>query len=101
MAPLVAFQQPVPLPARGNLAAQNHIIKGTLPPRVREIFGIRWSRAHEARLPGRWPPPTAAPAASSRSRMRRGRNDYFFDLVSRVEGQRGGTRTPELHAGAS
>jgi len=33
MAPLVAFRQPVPAPARGNLAAQNHIIKGTLPPR--------------------------------------------------------------------
>ena len=56
-------------PARGNLAAQNLIIKGTLPPRVREIFGIRWSRAHEARLPldHRRPPPRPpglpAPAA--------------------------------------
>ena len=48
MAPLVAFRQPVPLAARGNLAAQNHIIKGTLPPRVREIFGITWTGAHEA-----------------------------------------------------
>ncbi len=59
MAPLVAFEQPVPLPARGNLATQNHVIKGTLPPRVREIFGIRWSRAHETALPldRRRPPP--------------------------------------------
>ena len=48
MAPLVAFRQPVPLAARGNLAVQNHIVKGTLPPRVRQIFGIRWSAAHEA-----------------------------------------------------
>ena len=48
MAPLVAFRQPVPAVARGNLAVQNHIIKGTLPARVREIFGIRWSRAHES-----------------------------------------------------
>ena len=48
MAPLVAFEQPVPASARGNLVAQNHIIKGTLPPRVREIFGIAWSRSHEA-----------------------------------------------------
>ena len=47
MAPLVAFEQPVPAAARGNLVVQNLIIKGTLPPRVREIFGIRWSRAHE------------------------------------------------------
>ena len=59
MAPLVAFEQPVPAPARGNIVAQNHIIKGTLPPRVREIFGIRWSRAHETQLPrdDRRPPP--------------------------------------------
>ena len=100
MAPLVAFRQPVPLAARGNLAAQNHIIKGTLPPRVREIFGITWTGAHEATF-------RAAVAAHRRARrlfpkpVRRGRNDYFFDLVSRGEQERGGTRTPELQAGAS
>ena len=99
MAPLVAFRQPVPAPARGNLALQNHIIKGTLPPRVREIFGIRWSGAHEASF-------RAMTAAHRRARhvfprpMRRGRNDVFFDVVIRTEQQRGGTRTPELHAGA-
>jgi uncharacterized protein (DUF2236 family) len=100
MAPLCAFEQPVPFLARGNLAAQNHLIKGTLPPRVREIFGISWSAAHEASF-------RAAAAAHRRARrlfprpVRRGRNDYFFDLVDRTEQQRGGTRTPELHAGAS
>ncbi len=78
MAPLVAFRQPVPAAARGNLAIQNHIIKGTLPPRVREIFGIRWSRAHERSF-------RAIAAAHRRARrafphaVRRGRNDYFFD----------------------
>ena len=69
MAPLVAFEQPVPAAARGNLAVQNQIIKGTLPPRVREIFGIRWTRAHEAafradhRRPPPRPPPLPAPDA--------------------------------------
>jgi uncharacterized protein (DUF2236 family) len=99
MAPLVAFEQPVPAPARGNLVAQNHIIKGTLPPRVREIFGIRWTRAHEASF--------RAMTATHRSvrhvfprQVRRGRNDVFFDVVSKAERQRGGTRTPQLHAGA-
>jgi uncharacterized protein (DUF2236 family) len=99
MAPLVAFKQPVPAPARGNLVAQNHIIKGTLPPRVREIFGIEWSPAHEASF--------RAMAASHRRarhlfprRMRRGRNDVFFDVVTKAERERGGTRTPQLHAGA-
>jgi uncharacterized protein (DUF2236 family) len=99
MAPLVAFEQPVPRAARGNIAAQNHIIKGTLPPRVREIFGIRWSAAHERSF-------QAMAAAHRRARrylphkMRRGRNDVFFDVVSKAEHQRGGTVTPPLHAGA-
>ena len=77
-------------PARGNLVAQNHIIKGTLPPRVREIFGIRWSRAHETQLPGddRGPPPRPPPLPAQ---VRRGRNDVFFDVVSKTERQRGGT----------
>ncbi|HEY6550273.1 MAG TPA: oxygenase MpaB family protein [Solirubrobacterales bacterium] len=99
MAPLVAFEQPVPAPARGNLVAQNHIIKGTLPPRVREIFGIRWSRAHEASF--------RAMAASHRRarhlfprKVRRGRNDVFFDVVMKAERERGGTPTPQLGASA-
>jgi uncharacterized protein (DUF2236 family) len=97
MAPLVAFRQPVPAPARGNIALQNHLIKGTLPSRVREIFGIRWSRAHEASF-------RAMAAASRRSRgffphrMRRGRNDVFFDVVTESERRRGGTVTPQLGA---
>jgi uncharacterized protein (DUF2236 family) len=95
MAPLVAFRQPVPALARGNLAAQNHIIKGTLPRRVREIFGIPWSRAHEASF-------QAMTAAHRRARhlfphqMRRGRNDVFFDVVTKAERARGGTSTPQL-----
>jgi uncharacterized protein (DUF2236 family) len=95
MAPLVAFRQPVPAAARGNLAVQNHIIKGTLPPRVREIFGIRWSRAHESSF-------RTITAAHRRARrvfprpMRRGRNDVFFDVVTNAERRRGGTVTPQI-----
>ena len=95
MAPLVAFRQPVPAAARGNLAVQNHIIKGTLPPRVREIFGIRWSVAHERSF-------RAIAATHRRARrlfprpMRRGRNDVFFDVVTQAERRRGGTVTPQL-----
>jgi uncharacterized protein (DUF2236 family) len=99
MAPLMAFRQPVPAPARGNLVVQNHIIKGTLPPRVREIFGIRWTRAHQSSF-------RALAASHRRARrlfprsMRRGRNDVFFDVVTKAERQRGGTVTPQLRAGA-
>jgi uncharacterized protein (DUF2236 family) len=99
MAPLVAFRQPVPAPARGNIIAQNHIIKGTLPPRVREIFGIRWGHGHEALY-------RTMTAAHRRARhlfphqVRRGRNDVFFDVVTESERRRGGTRTPQLRISA-
>jgi uncharacterized protein (DUF2236 family) len=100
MAPLVAFEQPVPAAARANLVVQNLIIKGTLPPRVRQIFGIPWSRRHEAGF-------RSLTAAHRRARhlfphdMRRGRNDVFFDVVTRSERQRGGTVTPQLRPGVS
>lgn len=93
MAPLVAFEQPVPLPARLNLETQNLIIKGTVPPRVREIFGIRWTAAHERA----WRSVTAAHRGARHAmprQLRRGRNDYFFNVVTQREKRRGGTRTP-------
>lgn len=95
MAPLVAFRQPVPRSARGNIAIQNLVIKGTLPPRVREIFGIPWSAAHETAFRG-----IAAAHRRARPafpyRIRRGRNDYFFDVVTQTEKRRGGTPTPRV-----
>jgi uncharacterized protein (DUF2236 family) len=100
MAPLVAFKQPVPAPARGNLVAQNLVIKGTLPPRVREIFGIPWSRAHEIAFRSITAGHRRARPAFPRQ-VRRGRNDAFFDVVSKAEHRRGGTATPKLSAGAS
>jgi uncharacterized protein (DUF2236 family) len=99
-APLVAFEQPVPRAARLNLAAQNLIIKGTLPARVRDIFGIPWDARRERAF--------RALAAAHRSAhhlmpraARRGRNDHFFDVVATGERLRGGTPTPELGVGAS
>jgi uncharacterized protein (DUF2236 family) len=100
MAPLVAFEQPVPLPARANLATQNLVIKGTLPPRVREIFSIRWTRAHETAFHSITATHRRARHAFPRP-MRRGRNDLFFDVVTRAEHLRGGTATPELGASAT
>ena len=100
MAPLVAFKQPVPLPARANLATQNLVIKGTLPPRVRRIFGIRWTRAHETAFRSVTATHRRARHAFPRQ-MRRGRNDVFFDVVTQQERRRGGTPTPELGAGAT
>jgi uncharacterized protein (DUF2236 family) len=99
-APVVAFEHPVPRGARLNLAAQNLVIRGTLPPRVREIFGIPWGARQEsafraltrAHRGGHHLMPHA---------VRRGRNDRFFDVVATGERLRGGTPTPELGAGVS
>jgi uncharacterized protein (DUF2236 family) len=97
MAPLVAFRQPVPLPARLNLETQNLIVKGTLPPRVREIFGIRWSAAHERAFRSVTAAHRGARHAMPRQ-LRRGRNDYFFNVVTERERRRGGTETPPVAA---
>ncbi|HVO55988.1 MAG TPA: oxygenase MpaB family protein [Solirubrobacterales bacterium] len=97
MAPLVAFRQPVPAAARLNVAAQNLVIKGTLPPRVREIFGIEWNGAHESAFRSLAAAHRRARHAMPR-RLRRGRNDVFFDSVARSERRRGGTVTPQLPA---
>jgi uncharacterized protein (DUF2236 family) len=95
MAPLVAFRQPVPLPARLNLEAQNLLVKGTLPERVRKIFGIRWTSAHETAFRSITTAHRRARPAMPRQ-MRRGRNDYFFKVVTQREKRRGGTPTPQI-----
>lgn len=97
-APVVAFEQPVPPSARGNIATQNLVIKGTLPPRVREIYGIEWSRRHEAAFRTICATHRRARPVFPR-RMRRGRNDYFFDIVTESERRRGGTPKPTTPAG--
>jgi uncharacterized protein (DUF2236 family) len=99
-APLVAFEQPLPPGARLNLAAQNMVIKGTLPPRVREIFGIPWSARDERAFRALAATHRAARHAMPRP-VRRGRNDRFFDVVATGERLRGGTPTPGLGAGVS
>lgn len=95
MAPLTAFEHPVPVVARPALHLNNLIVKGTLPARVREIYGIRWTRVHEGAF--------RAIAATHRrlrhvfpGRVKRGRNDVFFDIIIRTERKRGGTETPAL-----
>jgi uncharacterized protein (DUF2236 family) len=100
MAPLVAFRQPVPLPARLNLETQNLLVKGTLPERVRKIFGIRWSPLHEATFQSIALAHRQARHAMPRQ-LRRGRNDYFFHAVTQAEKRRGGTPTPRVHRGAA
>ena len=95
MTPLVAFEQPVPLASQPIRHLNNLVIKGTLPPWVREAFGIRWTAFHEAAFRT----VTASNRVVSRvlpRRLRRGRNDLVFDHLIRAEERRGGTDTPDL-----
>jgi uncharacterized protein (DUF2236 family) len=93
VAPVVAFEQPVPRRMEPGIKVNNLIVKGTLPQRVRDIFGIGWTPAHQTAF-------EAITQASRRTRrflprrVRRGRNDATFELVIRTERERGGTAGP-------
>jgi uncharacterized protein (DUF2236 family) len=90
-APIVAFEQPLPRAGRLNLASLNLIIKGTLPPRVREIFDISWGPRQEAAFRGLVAVHRRGVRPLMPRNARRGRNDSFFDVVADSERRRGGT----------
>jgi uncharacterized protein (DUF2236 family) len=84
---MVAFDLPVPRQRRPALAVINLSVLGLLPQRVRDLYGLRWTPAHEAAF--------QAVAASSRTaapvtptRFRRGSSAADYELVARTERQR-------------
>jgi len=95
VAPLMAFEHPVPLIARPALHLNNLMIKGTLPERVRDMFAIPWSGAQEASYQAIARAYRGVRRAIPRP-MRQGRNAAFFDVIIRTERKRGGTETPTL-----
>jgi uncharacterized protein (DUF2236 family) len=95
-APVVAFEQPVPPAGRLNLASLNLIIKGTLPPRVREAFEIPWGPRQEAAFRALVAFHRRAARPLMPRRVRRGRNDALFDAVAARERRRGGTPMPTV-----
>jgi uncharacterized protein (DUF2236 family) len=97
LAPVVAFEQPIPTAGRLNLASLNLIIKGTLPSRVREAFGIPWGSRQEVAFRSLATLHRKGVRPLMSQRVRCGRNDAFFDVVVRGERRRGGTATPRLH----
>jgi uncharacterized protein (DUF2236 family) len=83
----VAFDLPLPLHRQPALRAINHAVAGLLPRRVRELYGIQWSPAHELAL-------EALALSSRRARpltpksLRRGPCAAEYDLVARTEAAR-------------
>jgi uncharacterized protein (DUF2236 family) len=80
----IAFEIPMPRHLHPSREVHNLVLAGTLPERVRRLFGIRWTRLHEAAyrsvVTGIR---TARPIAPER--MRCGTNTSSFELVARTE----------------
>jgi uncharacterized protein (DUF2236 family) len=83
----VAFQLPLPAHRRPVLPAVNLAVVGTLPPRVRRLYEITWTPAHEAAF-------QALARGTKLSRpllphdLRRGRSAHDYELVARAERRR-------------
>jgi uncharacterized protein (DUF2236 family) len=83
----VAFKLPLPARRRPVLPAVNLAVVGTLPPRVRRLYEIAWTPAHEAAF-------QALARATKLSRpllprnVRRGRSARDYEAVARAERRR-------------
>jgi uncharacterized protein (DUF2236 family) len=83
----VAFDLPLPARRRPALAVINLMVLGLLPPRVRELYGMRWSPVQEMALTGvaTWLRSTRPLAPA---RLRRGSSAGDYELVARTEARR-------------
>jgi uncharacterized protein (DUF2236 family) len=82
----IAFEIPLPRYLHPPRELHNLVLAGTLPPRVRELFGIRWSAWHAAAFRSAVAGMRAARPLTPR-RLRRGDNTASFELVARTEKQ--------------
>lgn len=83
----VAFEIPMHALAQPFKRLHDAIMLGSLPPRVRRIYGLRWTRAHTAAFQTAARAVRAARPAMPESAAR-GRNTRFFDEVARIEAWR-------------
>jgi uncharacterized protein (DUF2236 family) len=81
------FAIPVPRLNRPAMAYIEFLLRGLLPPRARELYGISWSwldqRAFDAAATA-----SRAGAPIVPARLRRGSCDFFLDVVARTERDR-------------
>lgn len=80
----ILFHIPVPATHRPALAVHNLVMLGTLPPRVRELYGLPWGRRHAAAFRAAVTAVRGSRPLAPRS-ARVGWNTRFFDLVARTE----------------
>lgn len=92
-----AFEIPLPVAYAPAKRVHDLIMLGSLPPRVREIYGLEWNSAQALAF-------RAAVATMRRTRplvprvVRQGRNGDAYDLVARTERRRieRGDATPQV-----
>jgi uncharacterized protein (DUF2236 family) len=88
----------IPLPGLHQPAKRVHdlIMLGSLPPRVRELYGLEWDRRRELAFRGVVAALRGARPLAPRA-LRRGRNAASYDLVARTEQRRieRGAYTPQ------
>jgi uncharacterized protein (DUF2236 family) len=84
VAPQTAFRVPVPSHWRANMEVSNLILMGTLPKRIRDLYGFSWGPAQETAYRA-----LASTIRRTRAlvprRLRRGGNLGVFDTVARTE----------------
>jgi uncharacterized protein (DUF2236 family) len=80
----IMFEIPVPLSRRPAMKVHNLVMLGSLPPRVRRLYGLEWSPVHAAAFRATVAA-LRAPRPLTPARLRSGRNDSFFDVVAHSE----------------
>jgi uncharacterized protein (DUF2236 family) len=82
----VAFRIPMPRYLHVSREVHNLVLSGTLPARVRGMFGVRWTPAHAAAFRAVVAGLRAARPLTPQS-LRHGGNQASFDMVARTEKQ--------------
>jgi uncharacterized protein (DUF2236 family) len=83
----VAFQLPLPAHRRPALNVINFMVLGSLPSRVRELYGLRWNGAQERALDALARSIRLSRPFTPRA-IRRGSSWNDYELVARTEAQR-------------
>lgn len=80
----IAFEIPLPRYLHPSREVHNLILTGTLGPRVRKMFGLRWTPLHAAAFRSVVTAMRGARPVTPK-RVRRGANTSSFELVARTE----------------
>jgi uncharacterized protein (DUF2236 family) len=80
----IMFEIPVPSIRRPAMKLHNLILLGSLPARVRRLYGFGWTPLHAAAFRAAVAA-LRAPRPLTPASLRSGRNDSFFDVVADTE----------------